>query len=440
MTTTNMASPVTTGPGRLLPAAAADLAAHRQRNGQLPRYGPGRLLAVVRESGLSGRGGAGFPTWRKLAAVAGAAGEPGHGDRTDRVNQAGHGAPTRHDARVGRPIVVANGAEGEPASAKDRTLMINAPHLVLDGLQLAAEAVGAEHAYVYVATGPAVDAVRGAIAQRRAAGWDHTRTEVVEAPHWFVAGEESAVVAGVEGRDPLPRDKTRRVVEAGVRGQPTLVQNVETLAQLALIARHGAAWFRTLGTAGEPGTFLATVRGAVAAPGVYEVPLGVPIGELITLAGGASAPLRAFLVGGYHGSWLPATAADVRLSRAGLRPLGAAPGVGVVVALPSSSCGLKETARIASYLAGQSARQCGPCLNGLPRLAGTLERLAHGDRVPGLVDEVMRLAAVVEGRGACHHPDGAARFIRSSLHTFADEVTLHRDGRCGVAGVGRETR
>jgi NADH:ubiquinone oxidoreductase subunit F (NADH-binding) len=438
--TTTITLPGTTGPTRLFSAAAADLAAHRHRNGQLPRYGPGRLIPVVRESGLSGRGGAGFPTWRKLAAVAGTAGEPGRGDPAERATRAGHGAPNRRDAAAGRPIVVANGAEGEPASAKDRTLMIHAPHLVLDGLQLAAEAVGAEHAYVYLAAGPAADAVRRAIAERRAAGWDHTRTEVVEAPHWFVAGEESAVVAGVEGRDPLPRDKTRRVVEAGVRGRPTLVQNVETLAQLALIARHGVAWFRTLGTADEPGTFLATVSGAVAAPKVYEVPYGLPIGELIALAGGASEPLRAFLVGGYHGSWLPATAADVRLSRAGLGPLGAAPGAGVVIALPTSSCGLKQTARIASYLAGQSARQCGPCLNGLPRLAGTLERLTHGDRVPGLVEEVGRLAALVEGRGACHHPDGTARFIRSGLHTFADEVTLHLHGRCSVAGVGRETR
>src|SRR5205823_2888006 len=183
---------------------------------------------------------------------------------------------------------------------KDRTLLTRGPHLVLDGPQLAADAVGADRAYAYVPPGPVARAVRAAVDARAAAGWDRVRVEVVEAPEAFVAGEESAVVAAVEGRRAVPRDKARLVVEAGVRGRPTLVQNVETLAHLALIARHGAGWFREQGTRAEPGTFLATVGGAVAEPGVYEAPYGIPILELLDRAGGTSGPARAVLDGGWH--------------------------------------------------------------------------------------------------------------------------------------------
>jgi NADH:ubiquinone oxidoreductase subunit F (NADH-binding) len=389
-------------PARLLGAAAPDLAAHRQRNGALPRPAPGQLIRLAEQSGLTGRGGASFPTWRKLAAVA--TGPPG--------------------------VVVANGAEGEPASAKDRTLLARAPHLVLDGLQLVAEAVRAERAYIYTRAA----SVGHALAERRAAGWDHTRVEVVEAPDGFVTGEETAVVAAIEGRPALPRDKARRIIEAGVKGRPTLVQNVETLAHLALIARHGPAWFRGRGTPDEPGTFLASVSGAVTVPGVYEIGYGLPASELVRLAGGPSEPVRAILIGGYHGAWLPAGLDHLPLSRAGLRPVGGSPGAGVVLVLPATRCGLVESARIIGCLAGQSAGQCGPCVNGLPRLADTFGRLARRERQPGLPAEVARLAAVVEGRGACRHPDGTVRLVRSSLDVFADEVALHLAGRCGVTG------
>ena len=216
------------------------------------------------------------------------------------------------------------------------------------------------------------------------------------------------------------------------------MQNVETLAHLALVARHGAAWFRALGTPDEPGTFLATVTGAVGAPGVVEVPYGVPLGTLLALAGGPRGPIGAVLVGGYHGAWLPGAPDDLPLSRTALGVYGASPGAGVVVALPAWHCGLAETARIARYLAGQSAGQCGPCVYGLPRLARALDRVAAGgpgaDR--GASDEAERLAALAAGRGACQHPDGTARFVRSALRVFADEVRLHGAGRCS-AGAAR---
>ena len=397
--------------GAQLLTTAADLDAHLVQHGPVPwQGGPSRLVATAEAAGLTGRGGAGFPTWRKLVAV-------GTGER---------------------PVVVANGAEGEPASAKDRTLLVRAPHLVLDGLQLAAECVGARRAFVYLPAGPATEAVRRAVAQRRDARLDRIRVDVVAAPDRFVSGEESAVVAAIEGRAALPGDKLRRVIESGVHGRPTLVQNVETLAHLALVARHGADWFRGRGTRAEPGTFLATVSGAVSAPGVYELPYGLPVSEALGRAGGPAATLQTVLVGGFHGAWLPAEAAAAPLSRAGLQPWGASPGAGVLVALPAGRCGLVESARIVAYLARQSAGQCGPCVNGLPRLADTLHRLAHGGRHPGLPAEVARLCALVAGRGACQHPDGTVRLVRSSLGVFADDVRAHLAGHCTQAG--RSTR
>jgi NADH:ubiquinone oxidoreductase subunit F (NADH-binding) len=360
----------------------------------LPRYGPGGLIPVVERAGLLGRGGAGFPTARKLAGVA---------------------------SGRGPAVVVGNAAEGEPASAKDRTLLHHAPHLVLDGLQLAAEAVGADRVCLY-APAAVLPGLREVLAVRR----DPLPVGLVAAPERFVAGEESAVVAAVQGRPAVPADKLRPVWQVGVGGRPTLVQNAETLAHLALIARHGPDWFRTCGTADEPGTFLATVDGSV-----HEFPYGIGLRQVVS--GGAPV-----LVGGYHGAWLPA-GADVPVSRAGLRPFGTSPGAGVILTLPAGRCPLRTTAEIVDYLARQTAGQCGPCVNGLPRIATVLGHLAGSARAAdgsvgagGLVVEVTRLSAMVRGRGACHHPDGTLRLVDSALRVFSDEVALHLTGRCAA--------
>jgi NADH:ubiquinone oxidoreductase subunit F (NADH-binding) len=394
---------------RLLAMAAGDLAEHHRRAGPLPwQGGPGRLIPLAERSGLRGRGGAGFPAWRKLTAVASGA----------------------------RPVVVGNAAEGEPASGKDATLLIRCPHLVLDGLQLAAEAVGAEQVCLYLPAGPAEAAARRALAERERSGWDRFAVRVHQAPEGFVSGEESAVIASLEGRPALPRFKRRLAVEAGVGRRPTLVQNVETLAHLAMLARGGERWFRQVGTAAEPGTFLATISGAVRAPGVVEAPYGVRLRDLLAAAGGPSEELGAVLVGGYHGAWLPASGGlDAAVSREGLAPWGASPGAGVVIALPARACGLEFTARVASYLAGQSARQCGPCLNGLPAMADVLTRLAQRRGDAGLVPASHRLIELVSGRGACHHPDGTARMVSSALRVFETDVRAHLSGTCLAAAT-----
>ncbi len=391
---------------RLLPthgAVPVDLPTHLASYGPPPyRGGPGLLTGEVEAAGLTGRGGAAFPTYRKLAAVAG----------------------------YGRtPVVVGNGAEGEPASNKDKSLLWISPHLVLDGLQLAAEAVGSAAAGLYVHRNPRLHQRLGvAIAERAATGFDAARVELIEAPPRFLAGEESALASRTSGGPALPRFKPPRASQRGVADRPTLVQNVETLAHLALIARYGAAWFRAVGTTDEPGSMLTTLHQADGRMDVVEVPLGTPIADLV-LQG--ARPVQAVLVGGYHGAWIPAAqAARLPLANAALRPLGAAVGAGVLAALPADRCGVAETARVVRYLALESAGQCGPCFNGLPRMAAALDELAAPRPARQARTDLERWSGLVTKRGACHHPDGTVRLVSSALKVFAAEMELHSRGQC----------
>jgi NADH:ubiquinone oxidoreductase subunit F (NADH-binding) len=395
---------------RLLYPGPAGLIEHTARYGPPPsglsRPHREALIAEVGRAGLTGRGGAGFPTAHKLAAVA-----------------AGHG-----------PVVVANGTEGEPASIKDRVLMARSPHLVLDGAVLAAELTGAGRA-VIVAHRDVREIMDEAAAERARAGLDRIRLEVRTAADGFVAGQASAVVRWVQRGVAAPTATPPRLAQRGLRGAPTLVQNVETLAHLALIARYGAAWFRSAGTPAEPGTMLVTVLGAVHEPGVLEIGTGIAVRQLLELAGGASAPPQALLLGGYFGTWVDAAGASGRpFSVAGLADLGAGPGAGLVAALPAGACGLAETARVVRYLAGESAGQCGPCRFGLPAIAGQVEQLAdRGGLDPWLL---RRWLGQADGRGGCAHPDGAVRLVRSALRTFGAELERHAAGRCSGGRAG----
>ncbi len=387
---------------RLFAAAGPTLAENRSCFGELPEIVGSELISELERAGLSGRGGAGFPTPRKLAAI--------------------HGT---------KPVVIGNGAEGEPLSHKDATLLSRAPHLVLDGLQAAAEAVNAHKVYLYLHQN-AVPAAEKALDERRAAGIDRHAVTLITAPDTFVAGEESAAIRHVEGGPALPRDRTVVSAVSGVHGRPTLVNNVETLAHIGLIARFGADWFRSVGDDADPGTMLVSLSGAVADPGVIEVPTGVLLTDLLAHAGATE--LRAILVGGYHGTWIPAGALEgLRLSRASLQTVGASPGAGIIHALATDVCGLARTAQITEYLAGESARQCGPCRNGLPTLALLLAELASNRVDDALVTEIRRVTGLVDGRGSCRHPDGTARMIRSALVAFASDIEAHRRRTCEAA-------
>jgi len=277
-----------------------------------------------------------------------------------------------------------------------------------------------------------VQALETALTERAAERVDRVRVRILSAPSRFLAGEESALVNRVSGGESLPLFTPPRVFERGVDGRPTLVQNVETLAHLALVARYGAPWFRGLGTAEEPGTMLLTVHDTVGTHRVVEAALGTPVAEVLDDSG---PPAQAVLVGGYHGAWLPAREAmRRRLLNADLTPLGAALGAGVLAALPADRCGVVESARVMRYLALESAGQCGPCLNGLPRIASAMTELAQ-PRQPtaerhGLRGHITRWSGLVQGRGACHHPDGSMRFVHSALRVFSDEYDSHAAGYC----------
>jgi NADH:ubiquinone oxidoreductase subunit F (NADH-binding) len=386
----------------------AGLPEHHRQHGPLPAVGR-RFIDVVDAAGLTGRGGAGFPTGRKMRIVAAA-----------RRNK----------------VVVANGCEGEPASSKDRLLLTMLPHLVLDGLVAAARAVGAGDAYLCVHDHEAslLDSLEAAVADRS----DPVRIQVTGVPGRYVASEQSALVQYLNGGAAKPTFAPPRPQERGVGGLPTLVNNVETLAHLALIARYGDRWFRSAGLPAAPGSMLVTVSGAVGRPGVYEIELGAPAGEAVARAGGPAERPQALLVGGYFGAWLPADVAwPVPMTHAALKAAGGALGAGMVIVLPASSCLLAETARVVRYLAGEGAGQCGPCVFGLPALADAMADLAyHGGR-GRVLDQLAMLLPLVERRGACKHPDGVTQLIRSALRVAVRDARQHdMAGPC--RGISRE--
>lgn len=382
---------------------ALTLREHIETFGHLPPDagpGPGALIHEVTAAGLTGRGGGAFPTGTKMQLVGN---------------------------RRGPAVVVANGMESEPASEKDLVLLTHAPHLVLDGIAAAARAVGAYQGHLCLPAGQEwlIDKVLTAVAERQQAGIDPVVVDVFAMPPRFVASEETALVRWLNGGQALPAKVPPRPAERGVGKRPTLVDNVETLAHVALIARYGAAWFRQAGHAGVAGSMLTTVTGAVARPGVFEVEAGATVGEVLALAG-PDTHATSVLVGGYGGTWQDiAAVAGLPFTPAGLRPAGAAPGAGILFVLPPGRCGVAESARILRYLAGHSARQCGPCMFGLPAIAADLSQLAAGRADADLPGRLRRRLGQIAGRGACRHPDGAVRMASSALTAFATDVAAH---------------
>jgi len=357
---------------------------------ELPARDHDWLVRAAREVGLLGRGGAAFPVATKLAAV-------------------------RRGA-----VVLANGSESEPASWKDRALMRRFPDLVVAGVSLVGQALRSPRAVVAVGDAASAEALRAAVRRTGA------RVQVERVDHGFVGGEIGALTNGLNGGVPVPSGVRVLPHTKGLAGRPTYASNVETFAQLALLAELGPSAYASVGVKSEPGTSLATVHG-VDSDGVIEVPHGFEIRRLL---GEADRPV---LLGGYHGAWT--TRPDLVVERAWLRQHGLSWGAGVVAVLPDETCPLGEVARVASWLATQSAGQCGPCVFGLPALADDLAELAAGRHVDLAL--LRRRAGLVSGRGACHHPTGVAGFVVSALDAFDADVRRHAaGGHCGRATLG----
>jgi NADH:ubiquinone oxidoreductase subunit F (NADH-binding) len=388
---------VSAGPWLLRPNGC-DLADHRARYGTVPVLDAPALIVATDAADVRGRGGAGYPFSAKVRTAVG--------------RKARH----RH--------VVVNLSEGEPASAKDAALAVHTPHLVLDGAALTAQALQCSEIHLVVpGDRPVVGtALRRAVAERARAREDHRLTwTVATAGARFVSGESTAVTELINGRPNLPVSRWTPTAESGVAGRPTVLANAETFAQVAALVLDPA---HVPGPTDEPGTRLLSLTRAGAIT-VLEVAHRTPWTDVLT----AEEIERPVLLGGYHGTWAPAGAlrdltVSASQSAAGL-PLGA----GVVIPLAERRCPVLVTDRILHYLARQSAGRCGPCVNGLPALAQDFSRAATGR---GTLNTPY-WAALVDGRGACAHPDGTARLALSAAQVFAEEIALHESGRCSLS-------
>ncbi|UQX87382.1 proton-conducting membrane transporter [Jatrophihabitans telluris] len=374
---------------------AQDLAAHGAQLGPRPSatgLAGDELLDAVNGHELAGRGGAAFPVARKWQDFL----------------RAGLGG-----------MVVANGAESEPLSAKDAALLQLRPHLVLDGLASAAEAVGAEETVVWLheSATSSRQAVTRALAERRAHLPSEPAVRIELAAEHYLSGESSVIVNSLSGRRALPSFRRVPATTAGVHGRPTLVHNVETLACIGLLARGQ-----------QPDRYLVTVAHGQRRTVVELTPTD-RLSRALSRAGVSVRP-QAVLLGGYGGTWWSGD----RFETLGGTPTGTSTpfgvprpvlGAGVMLALDERRCGLRYTATIVRYLAQASARQCGPCLFGLPAVADLMQVLADGRPRRRDLPKLERFLAEIDGRGACHHPDGAVRLIRSALQVFAPDVRRH---------------
>ncbi|MGE2692452.1 NADH-ubiquinone oxidoreductase-F iron-sulfur binding region domain-containing protein [Mycolicibacterium pulveris] len=391
-------------PGQPGPESYAEYA---QASGYRRLTDPDALLEQVDLSGLLGRGGAAFPLGTKL--------------RT--VRDAGQ--------RGCQTVVVANGEEGEPASVKDRWLLRNRPHLVLDGLRLAAAIAGATRAYVYVSDERAATAVTDALTELGPQAFGDAEVTVLTVAPGYVAGEETAAVRRINGGPAKPTDKPPRPFEEGVLGLPTMVSNVETLANLPYIAEHGAQAFRAVGTPMSPGTFLATITGAGKPSTLYEIPHGTAFSRLLEVHGVEAESVHGALMGGYFAGLLNTDVLEATLDHETIRRLGAGLGCGAITIL-TEDCPVAVAASVMSYFDRENAGQCGSCFNGTAAMAAVLCALRDGVATDEDVARLERWSVVLRGRGACGTLDGATNIAASLLRQFPQVVTRHLANDCAA--------
>ncbi|HTI75075.1 MAG TPA: NADH-ubiquinone oxidoreductase-F iron-sulfur binding region domain-containing protein, partial [Mycobacterium sp.] len=358
-------------------------------------------------AGLLGRGGAAFPLGTKLATVRDAA------------------------RRGSETVVVANGEEGEPASVKDRWLLRNRPHLVLDGLRLATAMAGARRAYVYVSDTQSATAVTAALGELEPDTFGETAVSVVTVDPTYIAGEETAAVRYLNGGPAKPTDKPPRPFEEGVSGLPTMVSNVETLANLPFIHQHGAQAFRSVGTPMSPGTFLATITGAGRPAALYEIPHGTAFSDLLTVHGVPAESVRGALMGGYFAGLLNTDILDATLDHETIRRIGSGLGCGAISIL-TDDCPVAVAASVMSYFDRENAGQCGSCFNGTAAMAAVTTALRDGVATDEDLARLERWSVVLRGRGACGTLDGATNVAASLLRQFPQVVARHLANDCST--------
>ncbi|MEW6199891.1 MAG: NAD(P)H-dependent oxidoreductase subunit E [Planctomycetota bacterium] len=376
------------------------------------------IIEQVRRSGLRGRGGAGFPTWRKWQKVRQAAGEPKY--------------------------VICNGDEGDPGAFMDRMLMESYPYRVIEGMAIAAAATGATEGVFYIrAEYPlAVERISAAIErgqQRDLLGPLHLR--VVQGAGAFICGEETALIATLEGRRGTPTLRPPYPSQRGLWGRPTLVNNVETFAVVPWIIRHGPDAFAALGTGDSRGTKVFALTGKVRRGGLIEVPMGVTIRQIVedigggvradaTPAGTRRHTFKAVQIGGPSGGCLPAALADTPVDYEDLAAVGAIMGSGGLVVLDETDCMVDIARYFLSFTQAQSCGHCVPCRIGTRRMLEILERLCAGDGRPDDVAKLEHLATMVQGGSLCGLGKTAPNPVLTTLRYFREEYEAHLQGRC----------
>lgn len=414
--------------GRLDPLDLDDYLAHGGFAGLRKCLGgmtPGEVITEVEISGLRGRGGAGYPTankWRRVSETV-----------SDQC------------------YVICNGDEGDPGAFMDRMLMESFPFRVIEGMAIAAYAVGANHGYLYVrAEYPAaVERLREALKSCRERGFlgedilgsgVSLDLEVFEGAGAFVCGEETAMLESMEGRRGIPRLKPPYPAEQGLHGRPTLINNVETFANLPWILRHGASAFSIIGTEKSKGTKVFALAGKVARGGLIEVPMGLTIREIVEDIGGGTpdgSPFKAVLVGGPSGGCVPAELADTPIDYESLSDAGAIMGSGGLVVLDQQDCMVAVARYFLDFCQCESCGKCTFCRVGTRRMLDILDRLTTGKAKRRELDELLELSEMVTRASLCGLGRTAPNPVLTALRHFRDEFEAHLEGRC-PAGKCRE--
>lgn len=382
---------------------------------------PGDVITLVKESGLRGRGGAGFPTGQKWSFIPQA--EPGGG---------GPGAKPKY--------LVVNADESEPGTCKDVPLMMANPHALIEGAIIAAYAIRARHAFIYVRGEviPVLRRLQGAVAEAREAGYLGSESPagvelVVHAGAGaYICGEETALLDSLEGRRGQPRLRPPFPAVAGLYACPTVVNNVESIASVPAVIRGGVDWFTSMGSEKSPGFTLYSLSGHVTRPGQYEAPLGITLRELLDYAGGVRAghELKFWTPGGSSTPMLTAEHLDVPLDYENMARVGSMLGTKALQIFDETTCVVRAVRRWTQFYAHESCGKCTPCREGTYWLAQIYARLEAGDADEADVDTLLDISDSIFGKSFCALGDGAASPILSSIKHFRDEYLAHLGGGC----------
>ncbi|WP_029115472.1 NADH-quinone oxidoreductase subunit NuoF [Mycobacterium sp. URHB0044] len=382
---------------------------------------PDALIALVKDSGLRGRGGAGFPTGQKWSFI-----------------------PQGDTGAAAKPhYLVINADESEPGTCKDIPLMLATPHVLVEGAIIAAYAIRARHAFIYVRgeVVPVLRRLQQAVAEAYEAGYLGTDINgsgfdldlVVHAGAGaYICGEETALLDSLEGRRGQPRLRPPFPAVAGLYASPTVVNNVESIASVPAVVRGGVDWFKSMGSEKSPGFTLYSVSGHVTRPGQYEAPLGITLRELLDYAGGVRAghQLKFWTPGGSSTPLLTAEHLDVPLDYENVGKVGSMLGTKALQIFDETTCVVRAVRRWTQFYAHESCGKCTPCREGTYWLAQIYERLETGAGKDADIQKLLDISDTIFGKSFCALGDGAASPILSSIKYFRDEYVAHLDGGC----------